>query len=119
MGSHAEVLRIMRVGYEAHPFPNEHTKEMIAALDAAITALSSQGWLSIESAPRDGRWVNLLSSEGQDVGAWRDTRYCMIGAPQGSYGPGWVDQRNCLPISGEFEPTHWQPLPPPPAGEKE
>lgn len=88
-------------------------REQIAALR------SPQEWLPIDSAPKDGSWVSLLSGEGRDVGAWRDTRYCMIGAPQGSYGPGWVDQNNCLPISGEFEPTHWQPLPPPPAGEKE
>lgn len=70
------------------------------------------GWLPIESAPRDGTWVALLCGEGtEDVGQWRDERYCMLGAPQGSCGEGWVDEYNGLPIMHEFEPTHWRPQP--------
>jgi hypothetical protein len=71
-------------------------------------------WMPIESAPRDGRFVRLLSPECEDVGCWAEERYCMLGAPQGSYGPGWLDSTNLLPIAAEFEPTHWQPLPDPP-----
>lgn len=69
-------------------------------------------WQPIETAPKDV-YVRLLSSECEDVGRWQDDRYCILGAPQGSFGPGFVDETNHLPMYAEFEPTHWQPLPEP------
>lgn len=69
----------------------------------------SDGWLPIESAPKDGTPVMLFSpcdpffNDGANVGTgmvwvsggWRDT-----GGWRGDY--------------GHDEPTHWQPLPDPP-----
>lgn len=68
------------------------------------------GWEPIESAPKDGSYVRLLSRECKEIGCWQEERYCMIGAPMGSFGRGWVDETNHLPMYAEFEPTHWRPL---------
>lgn len=66
----------------------------------------------IETAPRDGRWIIGVYDDpyiGEDVIGWREERYCVLGAPQGSKGPGWVG-RDCgeLPVD---EPERWRPMP--------
>jgi hypothetical protein len=93
----------------------------IADLEARLAAAESQpavpeGWRPIETAPKDGTRVRLLSPEGEDVGFWEENRYCVLGSPQGSFGEGWVDGENRLPIYAEFTPTHWMPLPAAPQG---
>jgi hypothetical protein len=74
-------------------------------------ALAVAERLEISTAPRDGRWIIGIYADpeiGEDVIAWRDERYCMLGCPQGSRGPGWVG-RECgeLPVD---EPDHWRTL---------
>lgn len=65
-------------------------------------------WLPIESAPKDG--TQILGLRGNDARAvfW------------GEYYVGcWMTGRTLPTMNGEpetFNPTHWQPLPPPPAG---
>jgi len=85
-------------------------------LDAALRRIDGlnaqhEGWQPIETAPKDGTVVLLLSPEGEDEGHWEEVRYCVLGSPQGAFGAGWVDSTNNLPIYAEFEPTHWMPLP--------
>lgn len=64
-------------------------------------------WLSIESAPRDGTVVSLLYRDGNEGAArWQEERYCILGAPAGTFGPGWQDVEENLPVSNE---THWRP----------
>ena len=59
-------------------------------------------WRTIDSAPRDGTWV-LLYSAAETLEP---------------YGAGWWDQVAgtwIMASLGGYEPTHWQPLPEPPA----
>lgn len=77
-----------------------------AALAAALPHLS--GWRPIAEAPRDGQRVLLVSSGGEAwAGYWRDAR-------KAPYVAGWT-RFNCADVG--WEPTHWQPLPPPPGQE--
>lgn len=77
-------------------------RDMVATHERAVAAACERGkaealaWRPIETAPRDGREVLLLSSSGRRVAL-----------PWGG-GYAWSDTY-----------THWQPLPPPPAGESE
>lgn len=70
------------------------------------------GWRPIDdNTPRDGRWIVGVYDDpdiGEDVIGWRDERWCILGAPQGSFGPGWVG-RDCdeLPVDA---PQGWKPL---------
>jgi hypothetical protein len=83
----------------------------------------ANGWRPISTAPRDGTVVDLWI--GEDYG-WRRTD-CYWGVPEHSCGEAgvhcdsdwhgmadcWVDSTFNAPLAEE-EPTHWQPLPPPP-----
>lgn len=93
----------------------------LLVIEAALTppAAVEDGWQPIETAPRDGTRVRILSADGaeEDNVYWSEERYCILGAPQGSRGPGWVStEAGNLPID---PPTHWQPLPRPPATQHE
>lgn len=67
-------------------------------------------WQLIETAPRD-RPIRVRTANGdEDIVQWQDERYCMIGAPQGSYGPGWVDLVNKLPVMEDHAPDFWRPV---------
>lgn len=62
-------------------------------------------WQPIETAPKDGRYVLLMIPAWYHPPRWRVARWKDTGATsgfEGYYGP---------------EPTHWMPLPPPPAQE--
>ncbi len=66
-------------------------------------------WQSIETAPKDGSQFEARYEDGttEEGVYWADTRYCMIGPPQGSCGPGCVStEAGHLPV----DPTHWRPL---------
>lgn len=91
---------------------------------AAIEAYQRQQWRSIETAPTDGR--TILLGYFNSHGKWRTLRgQWMSEAYIAEYWedpddvePGWFetsveadDPPNCWRI---IEPTHWQPLPPPP-----
>lgn len=72
---------------------------------AAAVPLPS-GWRGIESAPKDGTWVLLWQpDQGENVACWMD---CDISW--------WFieDGKNAHALRGAA-PTHWMPLPAPPA----
>lgn len=71
-----------------------------------------EGWKPIDTAPRN-RPIRALFADGEeDEIRWEDARFCMIGPPQGSYGPGWVDTYNGLPLCEESPLTHWREVSP-------
>lgn len=74
----------------------------LEAMRAAIAAMQqAQQWQGIESAPRDGTLILVPVGHGvMDVVSW--------------WGGAWRETANALAIRDE--PTHWMPLPTPPAG---
>ncbi len=81
------------------------TEEMDALCDLALSALApATQWRGIESAPKDGTRVQVLSSEVQHTAMFHAGRWIV------SKGDGTED----IIITGL---THWQPLPPPPGTE--
>lgn len=63
---------------------------------AVWNALHGGGWLTMESALKDGTWVLLYLSKGRVL--------------MGHYSCGW----RLMGDHGVVSPTHWQPLPAPP-----
>jgi hypothetical protein len=76
--------------------------------------VTAAAWRPIETAPKDGTRVLVYATmrgaalgghdRGKDYGTW-----IVIAAWEPDYGF-WVDGSQCTP-----EPTHWMPLPAPPA----
>lgn len=87
-------------GEESDEESDEHDRELWLKLKQTKDALREllalrQGWRDIASAPKDGRWILLGSYASRCMGYWDDD---------------WRDQR------GDMRgPTHWMPLPAPPA----
>lgn len=87
-------------------------------LSAALSAAEKRGeWRPIETAPKDGTDILLFGGRMIAVGYW--TEECEMGGVDSPREPGWqiykVDEDPYY--SRDFnEATHWQPLPPPPAG---
>lgn len=82
----------------------------------------SDGWMPIETAPRDG--VVLLSfighgeNEAQNVAiCYYDEDYGPCGYSEIAGGSGWVLSICGHPVEDQFlvNPTHWMPLPAPPS----
>lgn len=75
--------------------------------------MAESGWQPIETAPRDGTWVILhTAAGGVQPGYWGPTYF--------GYNPAWVQyahRSEAEEIIGE--PTHWMPLPAPPASTEE
>lgn len=69
----------------------------IQRLRAQPSHQQQPGWLPIESAPKDGTHVLLTDGEMISCGYWCGSQHA----------PRWM--------SDSGEPTHWQPLPEPPA----
>ena len=113
------------------PNANPRFRELLAALEAArgdaaeakqngyelglLAAAREDGWQPIETAPKDGTWV-LLAGGDIDYG-WDDPS-----KPASVVGQ-WTADSECWQFAwydggfyGEYEtPTHWRPLPAPPA----
>jgi hypothetical protein len=83
----------------------------IDRIEAAISAIESQRWQPIESAPKDGTRVIL----GWPGGGIR-YGYFLDNSPIGSW-RGWRGPSLELPFPSA-PPTHWQPLPAAPEDEK-
>lgn len=64
------------------------------------------GWQPIATAPKDGRLFEALYDDGTTETDlyWSEQRYCILGAPQGSKGPGCMSSEVNLPV----DPTHWR-----------
>ena len=81
---------------------------LVNNLPAIIAALRAQEWQDIETAPRDGtRFLGMF----QNAETYRVTWWSSRQAAQ--HGNGWVFSQN-----GLTTPTHWRPLPTPPAHDK-
>lgn len=65
-------------------------------------------WQPIHSCPKDGTPFEALFDDFTiEAGVyWSDERYCILGAPMGSKGPGCMSPEAGLPV----EPTDWRPL---------
>lgn len=74
--------------------------------------MDKQQWQPIETAPKDGTSVRLLSERGNDVGYWCD----YSGREPAAKDPesGEVLHGEWSTELGNGEPTHWMPLPAPP-----
>jgi len=72
----------------------------------------SDGWRSIETAPRDGTRILIADGRSTDAAYWSQ---CAKGYGGSKRYP-WVilDETNGVNGMTETHPTHWQPLPAPP-----
>jgi hypothetical protein len=93
-------------------YADEIREDCQAAFSAALSiqqeADAKNPWLPIERAPKDGTPLYVLYADGaeEDEVYWSDERYCMLGRPQGSRGPGWVSTHaGNLPVS---DVTHYK-----------
>lgn len=71
-------------------------------------------WNPIDTYPKDGSQFEVLYQDGSIEAEvyFSDTRYCMLGAPMGSRGPGLVStEAGGLPIDPEDGITHWRCAP--------
>lgn len=87
------------------------------------TPAVGDGWQPIETAPKDGTRVLFYDPDSSGLiyaGVW-DAKFCSEwpeGAEEAVYRGAWTDyavasfayEEHC-----EYSPTHWQPLPTPPA----
>lgn len=80
-----------------------------ALMEAKREERERDKWQPIETAPKDGTRVLAVGHRGSniDVIEWGNGRY--LGRVKG-YNQAWVNNPGV-----EVNPTHWQPLPPPPA----
>ena len=69
-------------------------------------------WQPIETAPKDGEYILVYNSCGVTEVTWRTEE---LGVPFDGF---YVDAMNdeFYPLRGD-EPTHWRPMPAPPAKE--
>lgn len=102
--------------------------ELVQSISQALSALARlslpAAWQGMDSAPKDGTWVLLFNPDYYEH-EWNDFQGRYIGMmwvarwiphtwanePRGH----WESYYSGIPPDGE--PTHWQPLPPPPAKE--
>jgi hypothetical protein len=106
-----EWTRDMRHAF-IHAAARTITGKETAGWEAALAAAPQppSAWRPIEEAPRDGTdvLIYVAATAEQFVGYWRDDSNAFVIAPNGR--GGW---------SGLKDPTHWQPLPPPPSAGEE
>ncbi len=70
-------------------------------------------WLPIETAPRDRTYILLAGPSGYGTTPLR-VEVCRYDADFRPLQP-WVNHANDSFLDGGDAPTHWMPLPPPPA----
>lgn len=104
------------------PHANALANESINALPALLDAIEGKGWQDIASAPRDGDPVLLYKPDERMVGPYTAAGYWGEWPGQGE---GWIavggkplGYFSQVTQSRQGDPTHWMPLPAPPA-EKE
>lgn len=65
-------------------------------------------WQPIETAPRDGSHILMWFDPFPAVGYWAE-------CDEMEKGGFWCPSENLISdVVGEYQSTHWQPLPPPP-----
>lgn len=73
-------------------------------------------WQPIETAPKNGEWVLLYGFEPQDTSSEHEGGWgpCVVGRSDGD--EGWdVGIYDSFCELAVYRPTHWMPLPAPPA----
>lgn len=92
----------------------------IAAQLERLSVAQGQGWLPIESAPKDGRmflvWMDAVRCGEDDDGGLMelDASECDFAVWRESEHGGYVDAMSS-PRAEREQATHWQPLPAAPA----
>lgn len=81
-----------------HPVTTEPESPSAIELAAIIDRHTAQQWLPIESAPRDGTRILILSECGVHEGEFANSRV-------------WHSRRGDGSAFFIHEPTHWMPLP--------
>lgn len=84
-------------------------------LAEAAARLEGAGWQSIETAPRDGRYVLLWQqyNDSPVVGQYL-TDYWRCNGENLEVSCGLWCQGGSIRTDSDFKPTHWMPLPQPP-----
>lgn len=106
-------------GAALEEFPYTRHKEQAAErrqIIAYVESLMRQGWLPVQSAPMDGTVVLVGRFMGEPWGFVYGAGYYF--SKNGA--EGWIC-RGLRDPPGELglgNPTHWQPIPPPPASER-
>ncbi len=113
-------MNALEVGENIPPHLRRMAKADRAKFNDALATLTQHGapvggWQPIETAPKDGSWLFVCEVSNPDIvgdyyaAAWVRTPY--EGNPHDGY---WI--ANCGQFVTETpSPTHWQPLPAPPA----
>ena len=95
----------------------ESIRAMLTAatrIRSALATTAGEGWLDIESAPKDGSRLWLVNQQMQEpvIGQWDDYR-----TPTGKVIKEWIvthdphERFQPLRYGTLITPTHWQPLP--------
>jgi hypothetical protein len=72
-------------------------------------------WEAIDCAPKDGTRILVYGPAGIHIASWKDE----IEWISWEVGSAWLvwqceDVYYTEVLAGDYEPTHWRPLPPPP-----
>jgi hypothetical protein len=106
-----EILCFLHAKYSA----DEISADMLyPALKHACRLAQESKWQDIASAPKDGTFI-LMGKTVFITGDW----YSCVGCYTGVIGNTSYYCFRRQDSMGDFEPTHWQPLPPPPAAKGE
>lgn len=84
--------------------------EAALAAALAVDGLALQGWRPIDSAPKDGSEIWAFNGEQARM-KWFESD----GTEEGYSLWIWADELSCDVDPSPEQPTHWQPLPQPPA----
>ncbi len=71
-------------------------------------------WQPIETAPRDGSEIIAFGIKRGDYGYTSDEE-TWTGVRWSNESKCWLETKPATRYSNGFKPTHWMPLPPPPA----
>lgn len=106
--SAAGVEAAFRAGWQARgDDPGGDMPDASKAGAAALATLLAAAWQPIATAPKDGTWFVAVQSGSRFPCSWE-----VEDDGEGTRKEGWYDF-----FGGSFEePTHWWPLPTPPAG---
>jgi hypothetical protein len=115
-------MSVMRRHAE-HGYIESYTDHMWCAWQAAIAAYLEASWQPIETAPKDGTVVYLCRGKRVTAGNWESVistsaEYHSNGTYLGQYEDGdswegWISWDGGF--TEEEPPTHWMPIPKPPA----
>ncbi len=116
-GGLGEVIGLTSVALDAE-FPKVQS-DTAMAMALCFMAADRPPWQPIESAPKDG--TNILLMLGETIPHLPDIRvgsYLSQAAAHelGEPGPTWLIWDTAFDRHCETAPTHWMPLPAPPAG---